>query len=193
MLNGQESFGSCGEPEVKCGIGGMSVKIIKEKITGHLLIDDEHIALVLANSEDQNIVYVTYALYTMGVEAHVLPAVVLDDWGNEIRGMALYRWFREYGERFPRAEVFGVAPDGTETQYFLRDLELYSKFPVYAFEDKESPVSTGVLIEAIIHLDSRVPHPQSSEPPPSVQFPLREARVSWWAAPAMPGDLSFLG
>jgi hypothetical protein len=168
------------------------VKLVKEAIPGQLIIDGGRIALCLSTSESEHMVYLTYALYTMGVESHILPSVILDDWGNEIRGMSLYAWFREYGERFPRAEVFGVAPDGTETQYFLRDLELYSKYPVYAFPEKDGPISTGILLDAVVYLDGDVTTPIMVSPPTSISAPLRDARVSWWAVPSFPDQLGFL-
>lgn len=168
------------------------MNIIKHRIPGQIIVDGERAALIIHEPETEDEVYLSYALYTMGVETHILPALALDDWGNEIKGLRLYNWIRQYGNQFPRAEVFGKSPDGKESQFFLRDLELFSRFPLYAFPDKESSISDGVLIDAVLILDNIGTDPRLASPPDSVKFPLREARVTWWNVPGLPENLNFL-
>jgi hypothetical protein len=146
----------------------------------------------MGDTESGASVYLAYALITQGPGHQILPASLLDDWGNEIGGLDLYNWIHEHGLRFPRAEVFGFSPSGQEEQYFLRDLELFAKYPVYAYAGESDPVNAGVLLGAILITDSTSSTAQAIEPPDDLVAPLREAQVSWWRVGPEQTDLGFL-
>ncbi len=144
-------------------------------------------ALLLQNlepeSETSTSLYLRFAFVTLGREEHIFPAFILDDWGKEIRGLKLYEWFAEFGEQFPRAEIFGFERNGVETQCFVRALEFYARLPVYVYADRRAGVETGTLVEAILQPDPLVNTPVQGKRPPGLERPLRSARVSWWQIP----------
>lgn len=167
--------------------------IIKESIPGTLVIENGKAALRLYDTAARETVYLAYALITQGPGYQVLPSVLLDDWGNEIGHLELYSWIRENGLQFPRAEVFGISPSGAKVQYFLRDLEIFAKYPLYAFADNDAPDSSGVLVQAILVSIDNIESPQPVMPPDEVRAPLRDAQVSWWQVNPRHLDLEFLG
>jgi len=136
-----------------------------------------------AGDEDQS-VYLAYALTTQlpsgDTPTHILPSVLLDDWGAEVKKLELYRWIHEFGVQFPRAEVFGLDSQGAPVQYFLRDLDLLGRYPTYAFTEIDAPASAGVLLRAALLPDESVKRPEPAEPPDDVKPPLRRARLTWW-------------
>lgn len=163
------------------------MKAVSLRLEGRLLTDGSQAAILLTGtpataSPDAPLV-LRFAFVTRGPEEHLFPAFLLDDWGKEVRGPALYRWVADYGEQFPRAEVFGYDRQGSETQFFLRELELYARLPCYAFRDKQQPLQRGVLIEAILQPDPAARAPERLERPPDLERPLAVARVSWWRVP----------
>ncbi len=166
---------------------------ITQRVAGTLLQANGRSAIILRalkpETETEPLVYLRYALVTRGPEEHIFPAFLLDDWGKEIRGLKLYRWIREYGERFPRGEIFGYEQDGSETQCFLRGLELYARLPCYAYLDGAQPVETGVLLSDILLPQADVSTPRLIKRPADLKRPLAAARVKWWAAPT--GNTSF--
>jgi hypothetical protein len=166
--------------------------IAKEEIQGTIVIDSDKAALRLKGENAGSPVFLSYALVTQGPGYHILPSVLLDDWGQEINQLAIYPWIRENGLRFPRAEVFGVSPTGQPEQYFLRDLELFGAAPVYAFAAEDAPDASGVLLRAVLIDDESVDLAQPISPPPDVSGLLREAQVSWWAVNPRLDDLDFL-
>lgn len=166
--------------------------MISQRVSGVLLSDGQRTALRLAD-DDAATVFLTYALLTQGTEVHILPSSLLDDWGNEIKTLRLYRWIRENGLHFPRAELFGAGADGRPVQYFVRDLELFARYPAYATTDKSLPIDQWVPLEAVLIPDATAGTPQDATPPDSIPFPLREARLSWWRVAPHHADLSFIG
>ena len=167
------------------------MKIIAQRVPGVLIVDGDFVALLLGEKEDGD-VFLTYALATMGTEHHILPSILLDDWGSEIKHLELYRWFRENGMHFPRAEVFGETPQGVATQYFLRDLELYGRYPTYAAPERVTPAAERLSLNAVLIPDAAANKPIPTDVPDNIAPPLREARVSWWRVPHMPADLNFI-
>jgi hypothetical protein len=155
------------------------MKFIKQPVVGTLLVAGERAALCLAEG-DEPVVYLAFALTTQGIAAQIIPSVLLDDWGKEIKGPALYEWVQEHGLRFPRAELFGYSPDGQAIQYFLRDMELFAPLVAYAAVDKALPIEQwSRLTEGLVPaLDVIAPEP--SDVPDGVTGPLREARLGWW-------------
>ena len=69
--------------------------IIKHAVPGTLIIDDGKAALRLGAPEAPEQVHLAYALVTQGPELQILPALLLDDWGNEVSGLALYGWIND--------------------------------------------------------------------------------------------------
>ncbi|MBE2222754.1 MAG: hypothetical protein IAF02_14510 [Anaerolineae bacterium] len=165
------------------------MKAAKQHVHGKLIRENGRSALLLLNAEPETktavSLYLRYAVVVRGPDDPVLPAILLDDWGKEIRGLKIYEFLREYGDQFPRAEIFGFDIDGSETQLFVRSLELYGRLPAYAYPNVETPLADGVLLDAILLPDAettecvRVENAEEM----GVKRPLRSARVSWWKVP----------
>lgn len=155
------------------------MKFIKQPVVATLIVAGERAALHLEGG-DAPVAYLAFALTTQGIAAQIIPSVLLDDWGKEIKGLALYEWVREHGLRFPRAELFGLSPDGQPAQYFLRDMELFAPVVAYAAMDKELPMEQwSRLTEGLVPaLDVIAPEP--TDIPDGLRGPLREARLGWW-------------
>lgn len=121
---------------------------------GRLVTDpnSSRTAVLLAEEPTANTpeLFLRFALVVQGVEWPLLPAFLLDDWGREQRRLSLLHWVYENGDHFPRAEIFGFwhkPGDGwVETQLFVRDLDLMSRWPVFAFSDPFAPPSQGVPV-----------------------------------------------
>jgi len=145
-------------------------------IHGKLLDEDGRSALLLLNNKPETetavSLYLRFAFVTMGREEHIFPAFILDDWGKEIRGSKLYEWAAEFGEQFPRGEIFGFEQNGEETQCFMRALELYARLPVYVYSDRRAPLTAGTLIETIVL-------PPGMETAVRQTHPWCNARVNW--------------
>ncbi len=165
------------------------MKAAKLHIHGKLITENGRSALLLLDeapaAKTRDSLYLRFALVIMGPEDHVMPAILLDDWGKEIRGVKIYEFLREFGDQFPRAEIFGFDMDGSETQLFVRSLELYSRLPCYAYTDGKAPLAEGVLVEAILLPDSETDRVVKLEKAKEsgVKRPLRSAQVSWWRVP----------
>jgi hypothetical protein len=166
--------------------------IIKHPVPGTLIIDGDKAALRLGAAGDAERVYLAYALVTQGPELQVLPSVLLDDWGNEVSDLALFDWIGENGLRFPRAEIFGESPTGAPVQYFLRDLELFGRYPVYAYLQPDAPAGSGVLLRAVLLPGATATDPAPADPPADVGEPLRRAQVEWWRVGPRVSGLEFL-
>lgn len=167
------------------------MKIIKEPFHGTLLVDGDLCTLRQDSAGSENLLFLTYAFITHGPEHHILPSVLLDDWGKEIGGLELYRWIEENGQMFPRAEVFGIDPSGGKTQYFLRDLELTAKYPLYAFSGKDVATDSAVFVRAVLLPDDKIDEPQRVAPPGDIAWPLRRAAVEWWRVNPRQSALDF--
>lgn len=120
------------------------------------------------------------ALIIRGTEQHVFPALALDDWGREKKGPGLYRWLYEEGPRFPRAEVFGFDARGTQTQIFLRDLELSFRYPCFIYEDSDTSFEEGHRLHTIfVPGPSQQTEPVKMAPPEELPWSMRHAAVRW--------------
>lgn len=155
--------------------------IVKEAVHGRLVQFGDGVALLLDGRDGAETVYLAYALVTQGPELQVLPSVLLDDWGTEIGGLPLYQWIEENGLRFPRAEIFGKDTNGVPVQYFIRDLELFGKYPVYAFSAEDTPDDAGVLLDSVLIVRDGLATPEPAEPPENISVLLGRAKVTWWA------------
>ena len=168
------------------------MKAARQHLHGQLFTENGRSALLLLDAEPETkmgtSLYLRYAVVVRGPDDHVLPAILLDDWGKEIRGPKIYEFLREHGDQFPRAEIFGFDMDGSETQLFVRSLELYGRLPCYMYTDINMPIAAGVLLDAILLPDADaeagevVRLRKASEA--GVKRPLRSAQVSWWRVPS---------
>ena len=163
------------------------IKTVMKRVQGKLWQARERVALLLQEQspekEGASLLFLRFAFVLRGTETHVFPSFLLDDWGAEVRSLKLYRWVREFGEQFPRAEVFGVTQGGVETQFFLRDIELYAKLPCYVYERKGTPIFEGVLLDTVLLPTEGIMVPKRIKRPLSIKRPLRSARVNWWEIP----------
>jgi hypothetical protein len=172
------------------------VRAISQHIHGTMLTKQEETVLLLhesaATATAVDSLYLRFAFIIRGPEQHLFPALVLDDWGGEIRGLELYRWVRQYGEQFPRAEIFGYDAAGNKTQFFLRELELYARLPCYVYQEERAGIATGHLVKAILLPTAQLTAPVLlSRPPQEMERPLRAAHVSWWQVPRHTNDFDF--
>lgn len=153
------------------------------------MVQEGRAALILRqpkpDSETTAVLSLRFAFVTRGPGGgdHIFPSFILDDWGREIRSLALYDWVRENGQRFPRAEIFGFERDGRETQCFLRELELYARLPCYVYRSADQPVAEGLRLDAILLPHDSVQRPLRIEKPDGIERPLRAAWVTWWQIP----------
>jgi hypothetical protein len=168
------------------------VNIIRHRVPGVLIADGELTVLVLGPEHSPQAIDLAFALITQGVENQILPSLLLDDWGNEIKDLKLYRWIHENGDRFPRAEIFGMDPAGNAVQCFLRDIDLVASFPVYALLSEDSSGKSALPLRAILLEEVGLAFPQSAEPPPGTSFPLRKGQVDWWKVGDPPNSLDFI-
>ena len=178
------------------------MRAVAQRVAGTLLEEEDRVGLILRDSkpaqEVQDVVILRFAFVVRGpgIGDHVFPAFILDDWGREIRSLKLYRWVRENGDRFPRAEIFGFERDGRETQCFLRELELYARLPCYVYDNMESHIPNGRQVNAVFLPDDSVKDAKliAKPRPKEVEQPLRRAMVTWWRIPieGFEPDLSHL-
>jgi hypothetical protein len=148
-------------------------------VEGELRQLDEAAAILLGSTGTT--LNLGFALVTMNGEGQLFPEVVLDDWGRERRGLALYSWIRDEGPYFPRADLFGTDRAGEQRQYFLRDLDLSAPYPCYAFLPAASRPEAIVSVQAICRPDPDANRPVRSAPFEGVHPLLGQADVTWWA------------
>ena len=166
------------------------MKAVRKRVQGRWLQENGRSILHLNNpkpaADADDLLFLRFALVTIGREDHIFPSFLLDDWGSEVRGLKLYRWIRENGNDFPRAEIFGFEANGDETQLFIRELELYHKLPCYIYPTRETPLTQGVQLDAILLADASVNEPiqiKGSSSKLLIKRPLRAAKVTWWLVP----------
>jgi hypothetical protein len=168
------------------------VKVIKQRVPGRLETSQDgtviwwpaKVQAVATAATLEPAVYLSFAFVTRGPEEHILPALVLDDWGNEMSSLELYRWINEFGEQFPRAELFGYGLSGEQRQHFLRELELYVPYPCYAFATPDSSLAEATAVSNFLIADWTTSLVQPVEAPEEIEYPLRGAAVRWWSVPA---------
>jgi len=174
------------------------LQTVIKRVAGQILVRNNFTALLVRafqpESGANDLIYLRFTLVIRGSGDHIFPSFILDDWGREIRGLKLYAWLRENGERFPRGEVFGFEQDGRETQCFLREVELYARLPTYAYQHETQTVNDGMLLKGILLTDQSVVLPRRIDKPPDIRQPLKSALVNWWQVPAEAGlqDLDLL-
>ncbi len=165
------------------------MRSIRQKIFGKLLLDQGDPALWLAEEGASHAalvaepLYLRYAVTIRGPESLVFPALVLDDYGNEIRKLKLYAWVRKEGDYHPRSDLFGFDLAGNETQNFVRELEIYFKYPLFVYASLEAPLQAGVRVSKVLLLNDSVGEREKGFRPKTVKTPLRHAAVEWWQLP----------
>ncbi len=158
---------------------------ITEKQHGWLFRRGERLAFLPGNQDAPGAqpVYVRYAYRLRGTEVPIFPGLLVDDWGQERRDLGLYQWVYEEGQRFPRTEIFGYEQDGSETQVFLRALEIFMTLPCFAYEKRSLPVEAGRPLHAIFVPDEHhAGRPARIALPEETGWPLRHAAVRWLRA-----------
>ena len=152
---------------------------ITQTSSGRAYTQGDQLALLLDDQAEK--CYLRFALPLQGVERPIFPAFVLDDWGEEIGGLALYNWLEQYGPQFPRAELFGFELTGRNTQHFLRDFELYFNYPCYLYANRHDPVPAGTPLATILLPDSHHKgQPTPIKAPAGTPLPLCRAAVKWF-------------
>jgi len=163
------------------------MKAVRFHVHGHLIEANGRFGLLLLDAEPAektaDSLYLRFAFTRQGTEHHLFPGFLLDDWGKEVRGRALYEWVADYGDQFPRAEIFGFTPGGAETQLFLRELELYARLACYAYPEPETAVMDGHLVEAVLLPEVATVEPVKIKRPAAIKRPLALARLRWWQVP----------
>lgn len=123
------------------------------------------------------------AFVVMGTEVPLFPSFLVDDWGGEVRGTAVYSWVRENGNQFPRAEIFGFDRQGNSVQFFVRELELYARLLCFAYPNAQTPLAEGKLVHAVLLPDASAAEVEKIKRPSEIKRPLASARVTWWQVP----------
>ncbi len=175
-------------------------KAVAQRVSGKLLWEHEakqngRNALLLTNPKPErnapDLLFLRFAFVIMGTEAPLFPSFLIDDWGGEVRGTAVYRWVKENGNQFPRAEIFGFDKQGNETQRFVRELELYAKLPCTVSPTRETSLAEGTPVHAILLPDETVTEPVKIKRPSQLKRPLIAARVTWWQVPPTLASFDF--
>jgi hypothetical protein len=167
------------------------MKPLTQRVRGQLFTQNNRLALLI--NQEADALYLRYALVVRGPENPIFPAFVMDDWGQERNTLDIYEWIAKEGQRFPRSDVFGYEMDGSETQYFLRALETFYKFPVFVYPQPELPVPAGMALSRVILPDTDYAgEPQRVPRPNHIPWPLRHANLTWWQAnPETLADFGF--
>lgn len=173
----------------------MSLKIPTQKIYGRIIPINEKQSAVIFHPHSAKAVpppsefqplYLRYALTQLGTERPILPSFILDDWGGEIRKLEMYRWVQIEGDRFPRAEAFGYIlnfnQEWEKSQFFMRDLELSARHPLYVYTSKDDPIDSGQRVHALVKASSDIDKWEPSNGK-SFKLPLKRAQVKWWQMP----------
>lgn len=168
------------------------MRLIQQKVRGRMVVDDGFLlwtkASAKVSAEEVDVSadaysFIRYAFAMRGTEHAVYPALLLDDWGNEVRKLELYAWVEEHGDAFPRAEIFGRDHAGKETQVFLRELELVYRYGAVIAPARDALIADCVPLRHIFLSDPAVSAPERCKPPEKVTTPLRRARIKWWKLP----------
>lgn len=187
--------------DLKRGLSNLNDKIHRpplHHVHGRVLTDPRENgrhALILMNTRPQektsDSVYLRYAFRLLGTRASVFPGTILDDWGAEISGIKVYRWIRENGDAFPRAEIFGKNIDGVAEQYFIRELDLTMKIRCYAYASRDEELKKGRAIQNILFINPEAAAPIKRRRPAQLRRPVRGTRITYWEIPPLAADETF--
>lgn len=170
------------------------MRSIRQKVWGKLFVENGRAVLWRTNDETPvagvtpDRIILRYALTIRGPEFLIFPAIVVMDYGEELRKLRIYDWLRDNGDYYPRSEVFGyLQSSGAETQHFLREIELHYKYPIFAYPSLETPLQDGIPLDKIVLTtddDDAPSSPIKTKRPTGTPSPLRRAVVEWWQMPA---------
>jgi hypothetical protein len=141
--------------------------------------------------QNQHSIYLRYAFFLLGSECPVFPGMILDDWGGEITGIKMYRWIRENGDSFPRAEIFGLNQAGESEQYFVRELDLTLKIRCYAYPDKAAALESGKVIQNVLLPNEDAKFIIKRRRPANIKRPINGTRVNFWEVPPLLDEFDF--
>ena len=136
--------------------------------------------VLFVNGENGIRHYFAFGLSPKGIDEDFYPESLLDDWGHEITGLNLFTWIQKNGSDFPRAELFGFSGNGNSRQYFLRELELWSKYPCLVSSNPIKKPTDGKKLDIVVLLDDKCKSTRQIESIPNIDFPFNKANVSWW-------------
>jgi hypothetical protein len=171
----------------------LMAKAVTQRVSGRLFWENEakangRTALLLTNPKPEpdaaDLLFLRFAFVIMGTEAPLVPSFLIDDWGGEVRGTAIYRWVHENGNQFPRAELFGFNGAGQSVQFFVRELELYARLPCTVYPDRETALTEGRPVHAVLLPEVGVTEVAKIKRPSQLKRPLSAARVTWWQVPS---------
>jgi hypothetical protein len=148
------------------------------KVAAKHLTDGERHALLL--TDDGSRCLLRFGYLRRGTGDVFLPETMLDDWGHEIGGVALYHWVGENATHFPRAELFGFDRAGRPQQCFVRELDLTASYICLAYSDASTTLTEGVRIDAVLLPATGTSRRRLERAPDNISFPLRKAEVKWW-------------
>ncbi|MGB3713831.1 MAG: hypothetical protein WA996_05305 [Candidatus Promineifilaceae bacterium] len=151
---------------------------LAQGIQGEFHFSDDLGVLVVNQTRAQ--VCLRYALIELSAGSLFFPELLLDDWGHEIRTLELYRWIRENGTLFPRAEVFGYDFEGNDRQYYLRELDLLSGYPCYGYANFDEPLREGLEINFFVMAVDEPIQVQWVPDSGEITWPMSNAAVRWW-------------
>jgi hypothetical protein len=170
-----------GRGELLCSQKSLSEKNCSQKSLSEKSSSEESGVLVIDHARGK--VLLRYAFVQLGTDDLVFPELVLDDWGHERKNLLLYRWVYENGYQFPRAELFGYDINGQEQQYFLRELDLQSRYPCFGYADYDMPLAEGIELSFIVIMREDSSQAELLKTGSEFDWPLRNAAVNWWQGP----------
>lgn len=128
--------------------------------------------------------YLYFALVIRGTEHPFLPTFAMDDWGNEVRKLSLYRWIYNDGDRFPRTELFGYEQDWSgqwrEAQRFLREFELSARYPTYVITNRDLPLEESVPVDLFGLIEDACEQEGRMKRPAEWPMPLTRTVAKCW-------------
>ena len=155
---------------------------VLSKLRAQLVKTNDRTAIIL---DDNSIpIWVSFAFMERETEKLILPESILDDWGREIRSLAMYHWVSENGQQFPRAEIFGFRPSGKRVQRFLREIDLTAKYPCFARKNPLDSLESMTPVDAVLIRDETVDGPRRITPPQYIPYPFSQIKADWWKIPS---------
>jgi len=150
-----------------------------EVIYGRLVVVNQGALLLLDQTQK---LYLRFALTELNSGGHVFPESILDDWGKEIKNLAIYDWLRENAIHFPRAELFGCHPDEIPVQRFLRELDLTRGHVCYVYRTTTDPLKNGFVVSDVVLPEEGAVEPRIILAPNKFGAIMQAAELRWWLA-----------
>lgn len=154
---------------------------VRSKLRAQLITANDRTAIILDDSAPP--IWVSFAFVERETEKFILPESILDDWGREISSLALYHWVSENGQQFPRAEIFGIRPNGKHVQRFLREIDLTAKYPCFARKNAKESLESMMLVDLVLIRDEAIYRAKRIDPPAHIPYPFSQIEADWWQIP----------